>query len=142
MDAKHGTGIKIDGDLANVKYKLTMGAFELDVDWMNVTGNGKDLTKQQIDDSRVAELIAGYVGFNAVLANITGKDQCYGEESDRLSRELAAEHARRQRDPHARAQALPEQPVEGGRPLAAHLGGSREGGAPRCSEVWGEMGEA
>jgi hypothetical protein len=89
------TGIKIEGDLANVKYKLTMGAFELDVDWMNATGNGKELTKQQIDDSRVAELIAGYVGFNSVLANITGKDHCYGEASDRLSRDLAAAHANR-----------------------------------------------
>lgn len=88
-------GIKIDGDLANVKYKLTMGAFELDVDWTDVTGSGKDLTKQQVDDSRVAELIAGYVGFNAILANITGKDHCYGEESDKFSRDLAAAHARR-----------------------------------------------
>ena len=88
-------GIKIAGNVSDVKYKLSMGAFELEVDWANVTGNGKDLTKQQIDESGIFDLVRGYVDFNAVLANITGKFSCYGEESDELTSKLAEAHDQR-----------------------------------------------
>ena len=88
-------GIRIVGNVSDVKYKLSMGAFELDVDWANVTGNGKDLTKQQIDESGIFDLVRGYADFNAVLANITGKYACYGEESDELTQRLAEAHDQR-----------------------------------------------
>ena len=88
-------GIKIAGNVSDVKYTLSMGAFELEVDWANVTGNGKDLTKQQIDESGIFDLVRGYVDFNAVLANITGKFSCYGEESDELTSKLAEAHDQR-----------------------------------------------
>ena len=79
-------GVKVTGNLEDVKYKVEMGAFKLNVDWENITGNGADLTKDQIDASKIFELVRGYVDFNGVLANITGKyvgnHSCYGGDED------------------------------------------------------------
>ena len=44
-----------------------MGAFKLGIDWANITANnGATLSKAQIDDSKIFDLIRGYVDFNGV----------------------------------------------------------------------------
>lgn len=89
-------GVKVVGSTADVKYTVEMGAFKLDVDWATIHGNGANLTKEDIDASKVFELVRGYVDFNGVLANITGQhvgnNACYGDNNDGAVQQRLAAH--------------------------------------------------
>jgi len=85
-------GIKIVGNVSDVKYTVEMGAFKVAVDWDKISGTGKDLTKEEIDASKIFDLVRGWVDFNGVLVNITGSAAkgCYGAEDDEMLRKLSA----------------------------------------------------
>ena len=64
------------------RYNVTLGAFKASVDWDSITGNGATLTPDEIDASGIFQLVRGYVDFNGILKNITGKERCYDAEDD------------------------------------------------------------
>ena len=91
-------GVKIDGSLPDVKYTVEMGAYKLNIDWAAIAGNGANVSKEEVDASKVFDLIRGYVDFNGVLANITGKHvgdhSCYGNDEDDLLQQQLTDHFR------------------------------------------------
>ena len=63
-------GVKVAGNVSDVKYTVELGAFKLAVDWAEVTGSGAALTNDQIDASGIFELVRVAVGETVILLTL------------------------------------------------------------------------
>ena len=53
-------GVKVLGNVSDVKYTVELGAFKVGVDWDQASGVGAEtLTRAQIDSSGIFDLIRG-----------------------------------------------------------------------------------
>lgn len=75
-------GIKIQGNVSDVKYTLTLGDITVAVDWANATGNGPSLSADQIRASGVLGLAKAIADAAGVWHNVTKTKDCYDIASD------------------------------------------------------------
>ena len=75
-------GIKMQGNVRDVNFTVSMGDISVTVDWNNTVGNGDVLSTKQIRDSRVLELAAAVANAAGVWYNVTHDKECYDIASD------------------------------------------------------------
>ena len=73
-------GIHLTGSMRDVKYTVKMGDIEVHVDWQNATGNGAELTEDQIKRSGVLTLASAVADAAGVWFNLTKDKKCFDIE--------------------------------------------------------------
>eukprot|EP01061_Rhynchopus_euleeides_P019516 TRINITY_DN32083_c0_g1_i2.p1 TRINITY_DN32083_c0_g1~~TRINITY_DN32083_c0_g1_i2.p1 ORF type:complete len:644 (+),score=248.16 TRINITY_DN32083_c0_g1_i2:36-1967(+) len=73
-------GIKIEGDVSEVRYNLTLGKLRVSVDWSDMESNVADLSHDDIESTRVFDLVEAMTAAASVWYNVSGTKTCYGAE--------------------------------------------------------------
>jgi hypothetical protein len=119
-------GIALEGSAADVRFNLSLGDVRVAVDWGDATGNGEELTPDQIRASGALELAAAVSRAAAVWYNVTHDKPCFDISSGGSPTDAAAAAA---------AAAATAAPIWKKAPAAAAIaGGASCPACPPCDD--------
>jgi hypothetical protein len=74
-------GVKLNGSVEDVKYKLQLGEINIEIDWDQAHGNGAHLSVDQIQRSGVLDLVTAVTSAVGVWYNVSKGLHCYNTKA-------------------------------------------------------------